>query len=376
MFDFITSTDFRRALERDYAEMHACFGASAWKSTQVMAGSIVEALLIDYLLATPSTSVGGKDPLKLDLAEAITACRSDGLLSSRDAELSSVIRSYRNLIHPGRVLRLREEAPNEATATIALKLVDLIIAQVDRRRREAFGLTAEQLLSKVERDDDSIAILPHLLLETNAAELERFVLELVPTRYVHLKAMGHGDDDFGDWLVYERLEKAHRLAFDAAKDSVRQKAVDKFVRMIREEDGNAIRTYREAFFRASDYLLVAPQYKAMVKQHVLSTTAYEHSVQSGRQLGSFARFIEPNDVPSWLDPYIRTLIGTDESKVNERSIIRGVLVRAGSRLPAESQPVAVKHLLEWSERLKNETVATSFRNMVVELEQAQATSRP
>ena len=44
MFDFITEKDLRVSLEGDYAEMQKCVEASAWKSGQVLAGSIVEAL--------------------------------------------------------------------------------------------------------------------------------------------------------------------------------------------------------------------------------------------------------------------------------------------------------------------------------------------
>jgi hypothetical protein len=133
-FDFITGAQFRESLENDYGEMVRCFDSKSWKSVQVLAGSIVEALLIDYLLATNDPPRGGKDPLRMDLAEAVNICKAEGVLSERTADLSSVVRSYRNLIHPGRTVRLNEAQPSENSAKIALALVDLLVEEVANTR--------------------------------------------------------------------------------------------------------------------------------------------------------------------------------------------------------------------------------------------------
>src|SRR2546423_1015687 len=159
-FDFIATPEFRQSLESDYAELLKCAEAEAWKSVQVMAGSIVEALLIDYLVVTASKRTG-KDPLKMDLAEAVTICKLEKVISDRSADLSSVIRSYRNLIHPGRLVRLNEEQPSQGSGRIAIALVELIVEDVAKVRRAAFGLTAEQILSKLERDANCLPILKH-----------------------------------------------------------------------------------------------------------------------------------------------------------------------------------------------------------------------
>jgi hypothetical protein len=60
----------------------------------VLAGSIVEAVLIDYLVEAADKS-GAKtqaDVLKTDLDAAIAACRDAGILSDKTANLSSVIK--------------------------------------------------------------------------------------------------------------------------------------------------------------------------------------------------------------------------------------------------------------------------------------------
>ena len=179
-FDYISASEFRQSLEADYAEMQRAAEAGAWKSVLVVAGSIVETLLIDNLAANPSPTRSKKDPLKLDLSEAIETCLYEQVISQRTADLCSVIRSYRNLIHPGRLIRLNEPPPTHGTATIALALVDMIAEDVAKAIRATVGLTGEQILSKILRDSNSLTILGHLLAEVSETQRAHLLLELLP----------------------------------------------------------------------------------------------------------------------------------------------------------------------------------------------------
>src|SRR2546429_1304835 len=98
-FDFINGEDFRLSLESDYQELNSAMQAKAWKAVHVLAGSIIEAILIDYLIASEYQKKSSFDPLKMTLAEAISACRQEHVLSEKTEHLSHVVRSYRNLIH-------------------------------------------------------------------------------------------------------------------------------------------------------------------------------------------------------------------------------------------------------------------------------------
>src|SRR5206468_10963333 len=164
---------FRKSLEDDYREMRRCFDAEAWKSVHVLAGSIVEAPLTDYLCSTTNATRPKKDPLRIDLGEAISICRDEKVLLDRTADLCSAIKSYRNLIHPGRMVRLEEQAPDKGSATVALAVVDMIAEEVAKQRRKAVGLTAEQILSKVLRDVNSLPLLKHLIHEASEQQRER-----------------------------------------------------------------------------------------------------------------------------------------------------------------------------------------------------------
>jgi len=50
-FDFVSDEKFRFSLEKDYQELTLSLQNGAWKAAYILAGSIVEAILIDYFLA-------------------------------------------------------------------------------------------------------------------------------------------------------------------------------------------------------------------------------------------------------------------------------------------------------------------------------------
>ncbi|ANB71927.1 hypothetical protein AYM40_05725 [Paraburkholderia phytofirmans OLGA172] len=307
-FDFITLKEFRLSLERDYSEMAKCLQAEAWKSVQVLAGSIVESLLIDYLLSTSAPDRPSKDPLRIDLAEAITICRNEGVLTARTADLCSVIRSYRNLIHPGRVVRTGEPEPNRSSATIATTLIDMIADELARTRRKSVGLTAEQIVSKVRRDSNSSTIIKHLILEANETQRERLLLELIPDTY-----MNRPEDPEPFDNEPERLLTAYRVTMENVSDEIRERVAAQFVRILREEDGDYVDRYSAGFFSAPDIRNVAKQYEPLVREFLLGRAARTHTNETLRMLKGIAPFLELSDVDKWLDPYVRTITSSQES---------------------------------------------------------------
>ncbi len=55
-FKFVKDADLRQIIERDYRELRLkVFPSGAWKSTVVLAGSILEAILFDQLASDPAT---------------------------------------------------------------------------------------------------------------------------------------------------------------------------------------------------------------------------------------------------------------------------------------------------------------------------------
>lgn len=327
-FDYITLTDFRNALCSDYDEMQRCAEVGAWKSAQVIAGSIVECLLIDYLTSTTNPTRSTKDPLKMDLVEAVGICKNEGVLSDRTADLCSVVRSYRNLIHPGRMVRLGEQAPSKTTCDIAIGLIELIVEEIAKTRRASVGLTGEQILSKIRRDAGCLSILKHLLSEVNENQRERLLLELIPTAYFEARSNSDHFDFFDD--ESPRLAESHRMILDVGPDELKKKVAQEFVRVLREEDGQRVSTYRDAFFRASDIKSIATDTnRAMAKEHLLGMVGSIHTASSLRVIDGMAGYLTKSDVNKWLDPLVRTVVSQtakDNIKTRARNEITGAFI--------------------------------------------------
>src|SRR5438309_9565308 len=170
-FDFVSSDTLRQSLEADYNELHRCFDVQAWKAVHVLAGSIVEALLIDYLVSINYTA---SDPLKMDLAEATAACKQAGAISSQAADLTTVIRGYRNLIHPGRIVRLDESVTQEG-ATVAKSLVQMVIRDIARNTYRKHGHTAEDIINKIRQDPGARDVIKQLINDLVDVQLERLL---------------------------------------------------------------------------------------------------------------------------------------------------------------------------------------------------------
>src|SRR5712692_1500302 len=151
LFDFISDEDFRASLEADYHELELCMKAGAWKAVHVLAGSIIETILLDYLVATDYPKRSSTKLSEMKLFEIIDICKRERILTNKSADLAHVIREYRNLIHPEKLRRLGETA-DENGAVVAQALVRMVVEDVAARRRELYGYTAEQLVTKIVRD--------------------------------------------------------------------------------------------------------------------------------------------------------------------------------------------------------------------------------
>lgn len=320
-FDFITNKEFRQSLDADFKEMQSCVEAGSWKCAQVIAGSVVEALLIDSLLALPNPERTGKAPLSMDLAEAVAICRNEKILSDRTADLCSVIRSYRNLIHPGRLVRLAESPPERGSANIALSLVEIIAEELGRIRIEKVGIRAEQILSKLERDADSLSILKHLVVEANEQQRERLLLEMIPQAHARHFNLDPFENDLCD-----RLEAAYRLTLATVSTGVKHRVAAEYVRVLREEDGDYVSRYAAAFFRAPQLEDVSQPFRAMVREHLLASAATMHSFRSVRLTVGIHEFLVPEDASKWLDPIVRTLISTDKKDSFVQSQVKDKLL--------------------------------------------------
>ena len=359
-FDFIHNNEFREALERDYQELRKSFDVGAWKSVHVLAGSIIEAVLVDYLLATPNPLRVAKDPLKVDLADAIAICRSEDVISQRTSELCSVIRSYRNLIHPGRAVRLNEPPANEESARIALSLIGLIVEDVIGVRQRKFGFTAKQMLNKIESDPSCLPILRHLLDDMQEAERDKLILDAIPRRYLELAL--DSADDFEVFTTLGILRKAYLTARMVASQSALERAATDYVKVLKEGDSNLVVQYDEAFFRAEDLQHVPESSRRLVKKHLLSTVGFLDSTEKLARLRGIEQYLEPDEVSEWLVVIIRPLIST-KTTPKFKGEVRAYMAAAPARTSKPTSSKIEQSLNAWAKSLREEGRVTDAEEL-------------
>ena len=139
---FIDDPDFREQLRRDLGSMDRSLANGEWKAATVLGGSIAEALLLDSLkqhkgspfsaeiAALVSASTLDRKPHKeldrWDLHELTAVALEVSVIDQETAAQCRIARKFRNLIHPGRVLRLQIEC-DRGTALSAVAAVEHVI---------------------------------------------------------------------------------------------------------------------------------------------------------------------------------------------------------------------------------------------------------
>jgi hypothetical protein len=145
---FIKDDDFRESLRTDISESDRALMSGERKAATVLAGSIIEALLLWALQrekgedlkaagerAIKAEKLRNKPPVDLtrwDLVEYIEIAREMEVISKETAEQSNLAREFRNFIHPGRSQRLSKRC-NRATALSAASGVEHVITDLEKK---------------------------------------------------------------------------------------------------------------------------------------------------------------------------------------------------------------------------------------------------
>lgn len=177
-FDFISNPQFKYLLERDFNELNNCIEINASKSVLLLSGSIIEAILIDFFLNNLPQEKTKAKVLKMGLGELIEEAIKIELISNKIRDLSTVIKSYRNLIHPGREIRLKEEFDKD-TANVAYSLVKMILKEVKNTYNLKYGYKAEDIYNKIQVDSGTYSIFDKLLDKLNKTEKNKLLKMLV-----------------------------------------------------------------------------------------------------------------------------------------------------------------------------------------------------
>ncbi len=340
-FTSIGDEKLRQLLESDYRELQACIASQSWKATVVLSGSIVEAVLTDYLLSEPTFP---SDPLTMQLSDLINASLSLGGIDQRAADLSAVIRSYRNLIHPGRVARLGETV-DEDSASIAAHVVSIIVRQVSDKRIQVHGYSAVQLVDKLVSDPSATAIAKHLISDLPKKELESLLLKEIPERYFAIDQGTLGDDD--EPLTLVRLNDLFYLAYSVAEVDTQSLAAKRFVSVLKEESRWQVEMFEDNFFTVDYFNHLDEPDRQLVKDHLFAGIDGKFiAISRQRQLKRVSRFVNESEIMKLFDPFFRT-VGYSRADSWSDSAADWIADEYFINLPTELQSVLLSRTDDW-----------------------------
>ncbi|MDX2242356.1 MAG: hypothetical protein NW224_16855 [Leptolyngbyaceae cyanobacterium bins.302] len=296
-FSFINDNVLQTMIERDKEELDNSLKSGLWKATLLLAGSIIEAILVDYFLTFPPSNdvlkafeedrlkrYKGKKVEELDLVALISIAVKDNLISEDTSQVSTVIKNYRNLIHPGRELR-RKEKVNEHTATVAKSLVEIVINEIRQNYAAKHGYRAENAIEKVKIDPSCSSIFNHMISQMNEQERTKLFI-LIPQECSH----GY------DWRFHQEEENflsLHYLLSNSVPDKIIKEEVEKINFYLSHKTPQETLSYCRFFIKHLK-LLDSDDRKAFLQYFLdlLKRDIYSVSILTTSHLRQLAEYME------------------------------------------------------------------------------------
>lgn len=145
---FLRSESLRRVIEADFAELNALRASGASKAIFVIAGSLIEGVLIDVLSLRPDLAEGllkknhAKWPKDAGLSDLIEGSEKFGLIQPSVVSSLQVLKNYRDLIHPVNMSTTKLRARPD-TARLVLEALNVVLHDLEDARLSG-RLTAYQ----------------------------------------------------------------------------------------------------------------------------------------------------------------------------------------------------------------------------------------
>lgn len=131
-FVFIPSAELRESIRTDVGAAHRANNQAEWKAATVLAGAAIEALLHWRLSReTPAAIAAASRAPKRDLNDYVLndyihVAEDLNIIPAKTATAALLAKDYRNLIHPGRAVRLSQKC-SRSTSFQALGALEAVI---------------------------------------------------------------------------------------------------------------------------------------------------------------------------------------------------------------------------------------------------------
>jgi len=234
----------------------------------------------------------------------------------------------------------------------------MIIGEISEKRSKTQGFTAEQIVSKIERDASAISIIGHLLRDTKPNELKRLLLNVLPERYNSipierdfLEEIGPAEGIETDRILSD-LIRCYWEAFNRADESMKKEAVKNFVGILKQESQGVVYAYETAFFKSNNLKYLSQNEAQMVKEHLLARLKNEGiSLALTNTLAGIGKYINKNETNHLLDSLIRAYLSNIENEIGNAS--KNLIVSEFYQIAdTDIQEIYLARIDEWIEFLR------------------------
>jgi hypothetical protein len=282
----------RALIDSDSRELEVAVREHLYKSALVLAGGIVEALLTNYLQVVGYRHPPkGTDPNKMRFEDLIAASKLQGGLSSEAAAVCAALKGYRNLVHPGRVMR-ENVMPDRDRAVLAANAVELVLKDVHTRLRNRPEWAAERVLDDAEDPLVTGAEIRRRVRSLCDLDRRRLLVEVVPQRVAEARPV----DDEDAFLIGRACHVCFWEAWKGASEQWRREAAAEVVRLAAEGPNGDMVADNLYSVGLLEYL--SPDDRPLVIDYLIALADHQTKSGQGRlvDLSGCGRYVDDEQV--------------------------------------------------------------------------------
>src|ERR1700752_1331439 len=177
-FKYITDEGFQEILKRGYIELKTCQEHKASKEVLLLCGSILEAVLTDYFCENLPAGKTKNNVLEGTLSNLLDYAEDEKVINKSDKQLATVLKDYRNIIHPGREIR-KKEVFDHRNSELAVSVLELLLAKIESKHKEKYDVEVEDILFNLDEDWNYRSIYSQVITRLNSAQRKELFQELL-----------------------------------------------------------------------------------------------------------------------------------------------------------------------------------------------------
>jgi hypothetical protein len=315
----IRDQELRRLVKSDWAEFEKACDRYLLKACLVLAGSITEALLMNHLEVIGYRTPKGRSPRTMSLGLMLEACVAKGDLSPDVEALCGVLKDYRDLVHPGRVLRERlkpERGQLNVAKQAVQRVVDDLLHAAYRRPEWAADVAFQDALRWTMGGIPSERTVQSHVSRLSEEQLARLIAEVVPQRIFEVSGPDATTQDLPE-ETFEACRLCLSKAWPNASTESRERAALAVAGAVEWAAAFDEQPYCDALIGDLLDYLRAPARDEIVEE-ILGAMPSQLKRDVIPAIKGIGRYLRPEQVDAFVSPLARYVVRQAEETVLAR----------------------------------------------------------